>query len=50
MKAIAASYNAGLGNAIAGHANGNLDEYTTDNYGARALANYTSLTQGVIPE
>jgi hypothetical protein len=49
VRAIAASYNAGLGNAIAGHEQGNLDLYTTDNYAARALANYYQLAAGTLP-
>ena len=49
VRAIAATYNAGLGNAIAGHRNGNVDELTTNNYGARALANYQALIGGTIP-
>jgi hypothetical protein len=46
VRAIAASYNAGLGNAIAGHARGDLDKYTTDNYAARALVSYQRLLNG----
>lgn len=43
VRAIAASFNAGLGNAIRGHDIGNVDAYTTDNYGQRALSLYTKL-------
>lgn len=49
VRAIAASYNAGIGAAIEGHDKGNVDLYTTDNYGERALTNYTALSQGSIP-
>lgn len=49
VRAIAASYNAGIGGAQNGHDQGNVDLYTTNNYGARALANYTSLVGGTIP-
>ena len=48
VRAIAATYNAGLGNAIAGHRNGNVDEFTTNNYGARALVNYRNLRDGIM--
>lgn len=50
VRAIAATYNAGLGNALAGHANGNLDEFTTNNYAARCLSHYQALITGVIPQ
>ena len=43
VRAIAATYNAGLGAALAGHAQGNIDLYTTDDYAARALASYTAI-------
>jgi len=46
IRAIAASYNAGLGNAIAGHEKGNVDLYTTNNYGQRALEHYQDLLAG----
>ena len=46
VRAIAATYNAGLGNAQAGHAQGNVDLYTTNDYGARALAHEQALVLG----
>jgi len=49
VRAIAASYNAGFDNALAGHRIGNVDAYTTNNYGARALSNYKALVAGTIP-
>lgn len=50
VKALAASYNAGFDNALAGHKQGNVDLYTTHNYGQRALSNEIALTQGTIPQ
>ena len=44
VRAIAATYNAGFGQAWNGHVLGDLDMYTTDRYGERALATYRSLT------
>lgn len=49
VRAIAATYNAGYGSAYAGHVKGNVDLYSTDNYGARCLAKYTALIGGTIP-
>ena len=43
VKCIAATYNAGLGNAIAGHAQNNVDLYTTNNYGAVVETIYFNL-------
>ncbi len=43
VKCIAATFNAGFGNAMAGHAEGNVDKYTTDGYGAAVLAIYSKL-------
>jgi hypothetical protein len=40
IRLTAATFNEGLGAAIAAHAKGNVDLWTTNNYGARALANY----------
>jgi hypothetical protein len=37
VKLAAATYNAGLGNVLRGHQNGNADEYDTDNYGQRLV-------------
>lgn len=48
VRAIAATFNAGLGNAQAGHNEGNVDRYTTNYYAARALRHYQDLTKGVI--
>lgn len=39
VKCIAATYNAGLGNAVAGHAQGDVDKFTSNGYGA-AVAEY----------
>jgi hypothetical protein len=50
VRAIAASYNAGIGGAQQGHDQGNVDLYTTGgDYGANALANFQSLVAGTIP-
>jgi hypothetical protein len=49
VRAIAASYNAGYEQALAGHKAGDFDRYTTNQYAARALAHYQQLIQGVIP-
>lgn len=43
VRAIAASYNAGYGAALAAHNAGDVDAATTNQYGARALANYRRL-------
>lgn len=48
VRAIAASYNAGFGNAERGHLEGDVDRYTTDRYGERALAHYHNLIGGRI--
>lgn len=48
VRAIAATYNGGLGNAEAGHAEGDIDRYTTNRYGDRALAHYEALIAGRI--
>ena len=48
VKLCAAEFNAGRGNAERGHEEGNVDLYTTDNYGTGVLAIYQSLvTKGV---
>jgi soluble lytic murein transglycosylase-like protein len=49
VRCVAATYNAGYGNAWAGHVEGSVDKYTTNNYGARALEAYTTLVGGGIP-
>ena len=49
VRAIAASFNAGIGGAAEGHAIGNVDAYTTNGYAARALQNYQNLLRGVTP-
>jgi hypothetical protein len=46
VKAIAAEYNAGRGKVLQGHEEGDLDKYTTEGYGARALATYEKLCAG----
>jgi hypothetical protein len=43
VRAAAATYNAGLGGAIAGHKIGDVDAYTTDRYGSRVLHVYRLL-------
>lgn len=48
VRAIAATYNAGYGNAASGHSIGNVDAYTTNDYGARALTHYTALVAGLV--
>jgi hypothetical protein len=37
VKLASATYNAGLSNVLAGHRNGNADEYDTNNYGQRMV-------------
>ena len=44
VRLVAATFNEGLGAAIRYHLRGNVDAGTTDNYGARALANYKRIT------
>jgi soluble lytic murein transglycosylase-like protein len=46
VRCIAASYNAGTGAALQGHKEGNVDKYTTNNYGQRALESYLALQEG----
>jgi hypothetical protein len=48
VRCIAATYNAGYGNAQAGHAEGDVDKYTTNRYATRALAHFTALSAGRI--
>lgn len=48
VRAIAATYNAGLGGAEAGHAEGDIGKYTTDHYDQRCLAHYQALVEGTI--
>jgi|SRR6185312_6683470 len=48
VRAIAATYNAGLGNAQAGHKIGDIDAYTTNRYGERCLKRYQALLQGMV--
>jgi hypothetical protein len=43
VKLVAATYNAGLSAAIQGHAEGDVDKYTTNAYGSGVLAIYASL-------
>jgi hypothetical protein len=43
VRAMLAEYNAGRGNALAGHAAGNIDLYTTNKYAARGLDMYHKL-------
>lgn len=46
VRCIAAEYNGGRGNAIRGHEEGDVDAYSTNNYGDRALAGYHLLAKG----
>jgi hypothetical protein len=47
IRAIAASYNCGIGTAIDAHnETGNVDAWDTDNYGARALTHYHAILNG----
>lgn len=47
VRCIAAAYNEGLGTAIEAHdVYGNVDEWDTDQYGARALAHYHAIIGG----
>lgn len=48
VRAMAATYNGGLGAAEDGHAQGDLDLFTTDHYAQRALTHYHALLKGVI--
>lgn len=48
VRAIAATYNAGLGNAQAGHKIGDIDAYTTNRYGERCLQRYQALLQDMV--
>jgi hypothetical protein len=50
VRGIAATYNSGLGGAEAGHAEGNFDLNTTNNYASRCFEAYHTLTEGGIPE
>lgn len=43
VRCIAATFNAGFGGAWRGHTKGDVDRFTTDNYGQRALVIYQSL-------
>ncbi len=43
VRLTAATFNEGLGNAIAAHKSGDVDRWTTNRYGARALANFHAL-------
>jgi hypothetical protein len=43
LKLAAATFNEGLGNAIAAHNAGNVDKFDTDDYGAGVLAIYETL-------
>jgi hypothetical protein len=49
VRAIAAEYNAGRRQAIAGHEAGDIDRYTTNHYAARALTTYLALLNGEVP-
>lgn len=49
VKCIGATYNAGLGSAVAGHQQGNVDLYTTDNYGAAIVDIYRNLINSGFP-
>jgi len=49
VRAIAATYNAGLGNAEAGHAEGDVGKFTTNHYDQRCLVKYKALVGGTIP-
>lgn len=49
VRCIAAEYNAGRGQAIKGHEEGNVDAYTTDNYAAAVLGFYTSIVNAGKP-
>lgn len=48
VRAIAASFNAGIGGAQAGHDEGDVDKRTTNRYGQRALAHYHGLISGKV--
>ena len=49
VRVVAASFNAGWGNMMAGHRLGDVDTYTSDHYAARVLANYERLIAGQSP-
>ncbi len=48
VRAIAASFNAGIGGAYSGHVAGDVDKNTTNRYGQRALAHYHALVSGKV--
>lgn len=48
VRAIGATYNAGLGAAQSGHVNDDIDLYTTNDYGARCLAHFKNLVAGTV--
>jgi hypothetical protein len=43
IKLVAAEFNSGRSNTVAGHEQGDCDLYTTHNYGARCVAGYHEL-------
>lgn len=49
IRCVAASFNAGWGNAVAAHNAGNVDAATTDNYASRALDHYHAIIAGNRP-
>jgi hypothetical protein len=46
VRLVAVTFNAGYGNAKAGHEVGNVDLYSTNDYGAGVLAYYHALVNG----
>jgi hypothetical protein len=49
VRCIAAEYNAGRGGAEQGHAEGDVDLYTTNHYADRCLMEYKALVAGQMP-
>jgi hypothetical protein len=49
LRCVFAEYNTGRTNALAGHALGDVDRYTTNTYAARALAAFHTLIAGGTP-
>jgi hypothetical protein len=49
VRAVAAAFNAGWGGMLRGHLAGDVDRYTTNRYGERALSHYRALAAGRNP-
>lgn len=49
VRCIAAEFNAGRQGAFQGHLRGDVDLFTTNRYGSRALSHYQDLVKGITP-